>query len=280
VLAKRIIACLDIRGGRVVKGRNFQNLRDQGDPTARAADYCKQGADEIVVLDVSATLEDRLASLETIEGIARAIDIPLTIGGGVRGVDDFARLLDAGADKVALNTAATEVPELVTLASERFGRQCVVLSVDARRANGQYEIATRNATQTVAREAVEWACEGERRGAGEILLTSIDRDGTQQGFDLSLIDAVTRAVRVPVIASGGAYDADSFALALLAGADAALGASRFHEGALTMVAKLFGTTGATQDPEIFQLASDIDADQRAEITRMQQMLSTHPVRSR
>ena len=239
MLAKRIIACLDIRGGRVVKGRNFQNLRDEGDPAARASEYCKQGADELVVLDVSATLEDRLASLETIEAIARAIDIPLTVGGGVRSAEDFARLLDAGADKVALNTAAIETPELITEAAQRFGRQCVVLSVDVILSLSEddelrYEIATRSATQTVTRDAVAWAREGERRGAGEILLTSVDRDGTQSGFDEALISDVARAVRVPLVASGGANDADSFARALLSVADAALGASRFHEGALTV----------------------------------------------
>jgi cyclase len=234
VLAKRIIACLDIRGGRVVKGRNFQNLRDEGDPPARASNYCEQGADELVVLDVSATLEDRLASLETIEAIARAIDIPLTVGGGVRGAQDFARLLEAGADKVALNTAAFETPELITEAAQRFGRQCVVLSIDAVRANGRYEIATRSATKMVELDAVAWARDGERRGAGEILLTSVDRDGTQAGFNEALIADVAQAVRVPLVASGGASDADSFARALLAGADAALGASRFHEGALTV----------------------------------------------
>lgn len=234
MLAKRIIACLDIRGGRVVKGRNFQNLRDEGDPAARASDYCNQGADEIVVLDVSATLEERLASLETIGVIARAIDIPLTVGGGVRSVDDFERLLNAGADKVAVNTAAVETPDLITQASQRFGRQCVILSIDARRVNGKTEIATRSATQTSGGNATAWAIDGAHRGAGEILLTSIDRDGTQTGFDLPLIGAVSRAVKVPVIASGGASNADSFALALLAGADAALGASRFHEGALTI----------------------------------------------
>lgn len=234
MLARRIVACLDIRGGRVVKGRNFQNLRDEGDPVERASDYCKEGADELVVLDVSATLEDRLASLDTIEAIARAIDVPLTVGGGVRSAEDFARLLDAGADKVALNTAAIETPELITEAAQRFGRQCVVLSIDAAHNGARYEIATRSATRAVARDAVAWAREGEGRGAGEILLTSIDRDGTQAGFDLALIGDVAQAVRVPLVASGGAYDADSFALALLAGADAALGASRFHQGALTV----------------------------------------------
>lgn len=234
MLAKRIVACLDIRGGRVVKGRRFQDLRDQGDPAERASEYCKQGADELVVLDVSATLEERIASLQTIEAIAREVDVPLTVGGGVRSVDDFERLLDAGADKVALNTAAIESPELLTQAARRFGRQCVVLSIDARRSKNGYGFASRSATQPVDYDAVAWACDGELRGAGEILLTSIDRDGMQQGFDLRLVAEVAQAVSVPVVASGGASDADSFSLALLAGADAALGASRFHDGTLTI----------------------------------------------
>ena len=234
VLAKRIVACLDIRGGRVVKGRQFVALRDAGDPVERALRYRDDGADEIVVLDVSATNEDRLASLQTVEQISRAVDIPVTVGGGVRTVDDFARMLEAGADKVALNTAAVATPALISLAARRFGRQCVVLSIDARRANGRYEIAVRSATQAVPKDAVAWAAAGERLGAGEILLTSIDRDGTQEGFDLRLIETVARAVGVPVVASGGASTADSFVAGLAAGADAVLGASAFHSGALSV----------------------------------------------
>jgi imidazoleglycerol phosphate synthase cyclase subunit len=234
VLAKRIVACLDIRAGRVVKGKQFVALRDAGDPVERALRYRDDGADEIVVLDVSATNEDRLASLQTVEQISRAVDIPVTVGGGVRTVDDFARMLEAGADKVALNTAAVATPSLISLAARRFGRQCVVLSIDARRANGRYEIAVRSATQAVAKDAVAWAAAGERLGAGEILLTSIDRDGTQAGFDLRLIETVARTVGVPVVASGGASTADSFVAGLVAGADAVLGASAFHSGALSV----------------------------------------------
>lgn len=234
VLAKRIVACLDIRAGRVVKGRCFRNLRDEGDPVARARAYCSQGADEIVVLDVSATLEERIASLETIERIAREIDVPLTVGGGVRAVDDFARLLDAGADKVAVNTAAFETPELITRASDRYGRQCVVVSIDAMRVDGRFEVMTRSGTHGAARDALEWAESAQKRGAGEILLTSVDRDGTQSGFDLALIASVVDRLSVPLVASGGASDAESFARALHVGADAALGASSFHAGTLTI----------------------------------------------
>ncbi len=234
MLAKRIIACLDIRGGRVVKGTRFVDLRDAGDPVERALRYRDDGADELVVLDVSATSEDRLASLQTVERISRDIDVPVTVGGGVRTVDDFARVLAAGADKVAVNTAAVADPSLVSLAARRFGRQCVVLSIDARRSFGRYEIAVRSATQAVGKDAVAWAAAGERLGAGEVLLTSIDRDGTQEGFDIGLIEAVTRAVGVPVVASGGASNAESFVAGLTAGADAVLGASSFHSGALTV----------------------------------------------
>ncbi len=234
MLAKRIVACLDIRGGRVVKGKQFVELRDAGDPVERALRYCDDGADEIVVLDVSATNEDRLASLQTVERISREVDVPVTVGGGVRTVEDFARVLDAGADKVAVNTAAVADPSLLSLASRRFGRQCVVLSIDARRSHGRYEIAVRSATQPVTKDAVAWAAAGERLGAGEVLLTSIDRDGTQEGFDVRLIEAVTRAVGVPVVASGGASNADSFVAGLVAGADAVLGASAFHSGALSV----------------------------------------------
>lgn len=234
MLAKRIVACLDIRAGRVVKGRRFVELCDAGDPVERALRYRDDGADEIVVLNVSATNEDRLASLQTVEQISREVNVPLTVGGGVRSADDFARMLEAGADKVALNTAAVATPSLISVASRRFGRQCVVLSIDAKRANGRYEIAVRSATEAVPKDAVAWAAAGERLGAGEILLTSIDRDGTQEGFDLRLIESVTRAVGVPVVASGGASTADSFVAGLVAGADAVLGASAFHSGALSV----------------------------------------------
>jgi cyclase len=234
MLAKRIIACLDVKAGRVVKGRKFQNLRAAGDPLECARRYGCEGADELVILDVSATLEERLASLRTVEAVADVLDIPLMVGGGVRDIEDFARLLDAGADKVAVNSAAVGDPALLRRAAARYGRQCVVLSIDARRAGHRYEFATHSGTCAVQHDAILWASEAERLGAGEILLTSIDRDGTRTGFDLALISGCERALGIPLVASGGARDADSFADALLAGADAALGASIFHDRELSI----------------------------------------------
>ncbi len=236
MLAKRIIACLDVKNGRVVKGVRFEGLRDAGDPASCALQYCREGIDELVMLDVSATLEGRLASLQTIERIASQIDIPLTVGGGVRGEDDAIAILDAGADKVALNTAAVEQPTVLQSLAWRYGSQCVVLSIDARRADGSYVVATRSATQTTGQDALQWARIGAALGAGEILLTAIDRDGTRAGFDLALIADFSRALNVPLIASGGARNADSFADALAAGADAALAASVFHDGLLSVAA--------------------------------------------
>ncbi|MFY9631693.1 MAG: imidazole glycerol phosphate synthase cyclase subunit [Candidatus Cybelea sp.] len=229
MLAKRIVACLDIKDGRVVKGRRFRHWRDSGDPPECARRYRDEGVDELVVLDVSATLEERLASLRTIERIAKAMDVPVTVGGGVRCVDDFSRLLDAGADKVAVNSAAVANPDLIACASQRYGRQCVVLSVDAYRARFAYAYAVRSGTQSQKGDPVAWAREAESLGAGEVLLTSIDRDGTKYGFDLELISICNERLGIPIVASGGARDADSFADALSAGADAALGASVFHE---------------------------------------------------
>jgi cyclase len=234
--AKRIIACLDVKNGRVVKGLRFEGLRDAGDPASCALEYCRQGIDELVMLDVSATLEGRLASLQTIECIASEIDIPLTAGGGVRNEEDAIRILDAGADKVALNTAAVEEPAILHRLAARYGNQCVVLSIDVRRANGGYEVATRSATQTTGQDALQWARAGAALGAGEVLLTAIDRDGTREGFDLALIADFSRALNVPLIASGGAGNADSFADALAAGADATLAASVFHDGLLSVAA--------------------------------------------
>jgi imidazole glycerol-phosphate synthase subunit HisF len=233
MLAKRIIACLDIKDGRVVKGRKFAQLRDAGDPVECARRYRDEGIDELVILDVSATLEERIASLRTIEAIAERLDVPVTVGGGVRNEDDFARLLDAGCDKVAVNSAAVADPQLLSRAAQRYGSQCVVLSVDARRAGDRYEFATHSATQSISRDAIEWAFEGQQLGAGEILLTSIDSDGTREGFDLELIQRYQSRLGVPIVASGGARNADSFADALIAGADAALGASVFHDRELT-----------------------------------------------
>lgn len=232
--AKRIVACLDVKDGRVVKGVRFEGLRDAGDPAACAKRYCAEGIDEIVMLDVSATLEGRLASLHAVEAISDAIDVPLTAGGGIRCAEDAMRLLDAGADKVALNSAATRDPELLRGLSLRYGSQCVVLSIDARRRGHGYEVATRSGTMATGRDALQWAREACAIGAGEILITAIDRDGTRSGYDLALIAALSQAVSVPVVASGGARDAQCFARALLAGADAALAASVFHDGNLTV----------------------------------------------
>lgn len=236
MLAKRIVACLDIRDGRVVKGLRFEDLRDVGDPVTRARQYCEEGIDELVMLDVSATLQGRIASLETVSRISRNIDVPLTAGGGVRDEADVIQLLDAGADKVALNTAAVKDPLCLRRLSERYGAQCIVLSVDAREAEGRYELATHSATVRFGRDALDWAREAQNLGAGEVLLTSIDRDGTRAGYDLKLISDFTQALTIPVVASGGARDADSFAEALITGADGALGASVFHDGALTVSA--------------------------------------------
>jgi cyclase len=230
VLAKRIIACLDIRGGRVVKGIRFHDLRDAGDPAESARAYCAQGVDELVVLDVSATLEDRVASCAAVERIAREIDVPLTVGGGVRGVDDVERLLMAGADKVAINSAAVANPALLAQAARRFGSQCVVLSLDARRRGSTYDVVTHSASREQRLDAVAWAAVAQELGAGEVLLTSIDRDGTRAGFDLELTQRAAEVLRVPLVASGGASDCASFADVLEAGADAALGASIFHFG--------------------------------------------------
>ena len=232
MLAKRVIACLDVAGGRVVKGVNFLALRDAGDPVEAARTYCEQGVDEIVVLDVSATNERRASATETVAAVAAAIDVPLTAGGGVRSADDVARLLDAGADKVAINSAAVADPSLLTRAAERFGRQCVVISIDARRTPAGYEIATHSASIAVPYDAIAWALQAQELGAGEVLLTSIDRDGRQAGFDTGLLAKARAALRVPIVASGGAGTLASFADAFAAGADAALAASVFHDGLL------------------------------------------------
>jgi imidazole glycerol-phosphate synthase subunit HisF len=233
MLAKRIIACLDVRDGRVVKGKQFVGLRDAGDPVELALRYRDEGVDELVVLDVSATLESRLANQRTVEAIAATLDVPLTVGGGVRELDDVARLLDAGADKVAINSAALAQPQLLAQAADRFGAQCIVISIDARRTGDGYAIATHSATREQPRSPLAWAREAAQIGAGEVLLTSIDRDGSRSGFDLALLRDVCDAVTVPVVASGGASDAQSFADALRTGADAALGASIFHNGEAT-----------------------------------------------
>lgn len=239
-LAVRVIPCLDVDEGRVVKGVNFVDLKDAGDPVELARAYDEQGADELVFLDITASSGDRETMLEVVQRTAEQVFIPLTVGGGVRSVDDFDRLLRAGADKVSVNTAAIDRPELLTEAAERFGRQCVVLSVDARRCQGDittesgFEVTTHGGRNGTGMDAVQWARRGAELGAGEILLNSMDADGTTAGFDLELIAKVRSAVTVPVIASGGAGQLADFAPAVHAGADAVLAASVFHFGTLTI----------------------------------------------
>lgn len=234
MLTRRIIPCLDTRDGRVVKGVKFQGLRDAGSPVEFAARYEAEGADELVILDVSATLEERSHALATVRAVRDVLGIPLTVGGGVRTVDDAAALLDAGADKVGVNTAAFRDPALLTVLAERFGCQCITLSVDAASDGAGWNVVVRAGSEATSRDAVEWAAEGERLGAGEILLTSVDRDGTQAGYDLALVTAVAARVRVPVIASGGARSGQDLVAAVRAGADAALAASIFHDGVTTV----------------------------------------------
>jgi cyclase len=230
VLAKRIIPCLDVTAGRVVKGVNFEGLRDAGDPAALAARYDAEGIDELVVLDVTATLEDRLALARTVSAVAANIFIPLAVGGGIRTVDDAARVIDAGADKVGVNTAALADPALISRIAGRFGSQAVVVAIDAKRDGGRFEVCSHAGRMPAGREAVAWAREAESRGAGEILLTSIDADGTLQGFDCALTAAVSDAVGIPVIASGGAGSAAHFVEVFTAGrADAALAATILHD---------------------------------------------------
>ncbi|HEX8032052.1 MAG TPA: imidazole glycerol phosphate synthase subunit HisF [Vicinamibacterales bacterium] len=229
MLSKRIIACLDVRDGKVVKGVNFEGLRDAGDPAALARRYNTEGIDEIVILDVTATLESRRARAQTIAAVAREIFLPLAVGGGIRSEEDAAAAIEAGADKVSLNTAALSRPELITTLAKRYGSQAVVIAIDAKQAASRYEVFARSGKASANRDAVEWAREATDRGAGEILLTSIDRDGTKAGFDCAMTAAVSDAVNIPVIASGGAGTFEHFAEVFGAGhADAALAASIFH----------------------------------------------------
>jgi len=229
-LAKRLIPCLDVDAGRVVKGTNFVELRDAGDPAELAARYDREGADEVVFLDITATVEDRRSTLDVIWRTAGEVFIPLTVGGGVRSEDDVNALLRAGADKVSLNTAAVRDPALLARCADRFGAQCIVVAVDAKRMNGRFEVFVEAGRTPTGRDAVEWSIEATARcGAGEVMLTSIDRDGTGIGYDIELTRAVSDAVTVPVIASGGAGAIGHFAEALEEGhADAVLAASRFH----------------------------------------------------
>ena len=229
MLAKRIIACLDVRDGQVVKGINFEGLRSAGDPAALARRYNEEGIDELVILDVTATLEKRRAMANTVRAVAKELFIPLCVGGGIRDADDAAAVVEAGADKVSLNTAALTNPELITRLASQYGSQAVIVAIDAKRGEGGYAVYARSGTTAASRDAVEWAREAEDRGAGEILLTSIDRDGTKIGFDCEMTAAVSRAVNIPVIASGGAGSFDHFVDVFSAGhADAALAASIFH----------------------------------------------------
>lgn len=228
-LSKRIIACLDVRDGKVVKGVNFEGLRDAGDPAALARRYNVEGIDEIVILDVTATLEARQARAHTIAAVAREIFLPLAVGGGIRSEEDAAAAIEAGADKVSLNTAALSKPELITTLAKRYGSQAVIIAIDAKRNGERFDVFARSGKAEANRDAVEWAREATDRGAGEILLTSIDRDGTKAGFDCAMTAAVSDAVNIPVIASGGAGTFEHFADVFGAGhADAALAASIFH----------------------------------------------------
>ncbi|WP_149360892.1 imidazole glycerol phosphate synthase subunit HisF [Lolliginicoccus suaedae] len=240
-LAVRVIPCLDVDNGRVVKGVNFQNLRDAGDPVELAAAYDAQGADELTFLDVTASTGDRGTMIDVVRRTAEQVFIPLTVGGGVRSVEDVNQLLRAGADKVSVNTAAIRRPELLRELSTRFGSQCIVLSVDARTVpDGQddtpsgWEVTTHGGKKGTGIDAVEWAVRGAELGVGEILLNSMDADGTKAGFDLPMIRAVRAAVDIPVIASGGAGTARHFPPAVKAGADAVLAASVFHFGDMTV----------------------------------------------
>lgn len=236
MLAKRIIPCLDVRDGRVVKGVNFVNIRDAGDPVELATYYSQQGADEIVFLDITATSDARDTVADVVERTAAQVFVPLTVGGGIRTLEDFQRLLRSGADKVSVNSAAVKDPTLISRAAERFGSQCVVLAIDARRReDGSYEVVVAGGRTPTGMDAVEWAREGERLGAGEILLTSMDADGTKAGFDLEMTRAVTQAVSIPVIASGGCGNLEHFAQVFeQTDCDAALAASLFHFGELTV----------------------------------------------
>jgi cyclase len=233
MLAKRIIPCLDIKDGRVVKGVNFVNLRDAGDPVEQARLYDEQGADELVFLDISATHEGRQTTLELVSRVAETVFMPLTVGGGIREVDDMRHLLLAGADKVSVNSAAVKRPELLSEGAARFGSQCIVLAIDARRNGSSWEVYINGGRLPTGIDAVEWAQKGVELGAGEILLTSMDTDGTLAGYDIELTRIVSDLVPVPVIASGGAGTVQHFAQVLTQGrADAALAASLFHDGKL------------------------------------------------
>lgn len=247
MLAKRIIPCLDVNDGRVVKGVNFVNLRDAGDPVELAKFYSDQGADEIVFLDITATYEKRGTIIDVVRRTAEQVFVPLTVGGGIRTADDFKDLLRAGADKISVNSAAVKNPQLIADAAKKFGSQCVVVAIDARRRkDGGFEVYVAGGRKPTGLDAIEWAKQAEQLGAGEILLTSMDQDGTKAGFDLELTGLVSEAVGIPVIASGGCGNLTHFAEVFeKTGADAALAASLFHYGELTVpqVKKYVGAQG-------------------------------------
>ncbi|MGC8969218.1 MAG: imidazole glycerol phosphate synthase subunit HisF [Conexivisphaera sp.] len=230
--ARRIIPCLDVRGGRVVKGVRFEDLRDAGDPVELASRYEEEGADELVFLDISATQEQRKPLYGLVRDVAGTITVPFTVGGGVSGLEDFGRLLDSGADKVSVNTAAVRDPSIIERASREYGSQAVVAAIDAKRSGSGWEVRVVGGREPTGIDAVEWAARVSSMGAGEILLTSIDRDGTRMGYDLELTAAVLSAVSVPVIASGGAGSPEHFLEVFRIGADAALAAGLFHYGGI------------------------------------------------
>jgi len=230
VVAKRIIPCLDVNRGRVVKGINFINLVDAGDPVESAQEYNQLGADELVFLDITASHEERNIMIEVVKNVAEKVFIPFTVGGGIRNLDDIRNLLLAGADKVSINSAAVKNPDLVNEAAKVFGSQCIVVAIDAKRHNDGFHVYINGGRVDTGLDAVKWAKEVEKRGAGEILLTSMDRDGTKAGYDLELLEAICSSVNIPVIASGGAGRPEHFLEAFKAGAEAALAASIFHFG--------------------------------------------------
>ena len=234
MLSRRIVVCLDVQGGRVVKGTQFVNLRDVGDPVILATRYEAEGADEVVFLDIAASAEDRATLLDVARRTAEQLFVPLTLGGGIRSADDVGRALRAGADKVSINSAAVQRPEVLTEAAARFGAQCVVASIDAKRDGNAWRVYVKGGRERTELDAVAWARECVARGAGEILLTSIDRDGARTGYDVELTRAVSRAVAVPVVASGGAGSASDVCDALRAGAEAALVAGILHDGVTTV----------------------------------------------
>ncbi len=236
MLAKRIIPCLDVRNGRVVKGVNFVDIKDVGDPVEIAKEYQRQGADELVFLDITATNDNRDTVADVVNKVAKEIFMPLTVGGGIRTVEDFRKILLAGADKVSINSAAVKNPEIIREASQKFGNQCVVLAIDAKKdTDGSYKVAINGGKVITDIDAIEWAKKGEELGAGEILLTSMDTDGTKDGFDIDMLNAVCDVVNIPVVASGGAGKLEDFSkLFLETKTDAALAASLFHYGELTV----------------------------------------------